>query len=268
MNRMVFAAGALALAATACGPRIQPLRPVMQNGEILPANEAVVAAARADGEAERAELAVERDAVTAAALASCAPAVCDAIARGELALGMTEAQVFAATRTTPAAWEIRGGPAGTTLTGRSGVRAPDDAVSEIAFVTLRNGRVRSVTYREPQGFRAVAEPVDATLAGRTAAQAASLLRQGDEYTVAGALDRALERYDQADILQPGSPETTLRIARTLDKQLRPVEAIIRYQMFLQQMELERIRARGEAAANFAEAIALAQQRIIVLERQR
>jgi hypothetical protein len=78
---------------------------------------------------------------------------------------------------------------------------------------------------------------------------------------------ALDRYDRADVIRPGDAETNLRIASTLDKQLRPLEAIMRYQLFIHQMELERIRARGEAAARIAEAIALAHQRIIVLERR-
>jgi hypothetical protein len=86
--------------------------------------------------------------------------------------------------------------------------------------------------------------------------------------MANRLDLALARYDQADILRPGHPETTLRIATTLDKQLRPVEALIRYRLFLHQLELEKIEAQGDAAAKLAEAIALAQQRIIVLEKSR
>ena len=100
-----------------------------------------------------------------------------------------------------------------------------------------------------------------------ACSAAELLRQGDEYTTAGRLDMALERYDQADILRPNHAETNLRIATVLDKSLRPVEAIMRYQMFIHQMELEKIRAEGEVAASIAEAIARAHERIIVLERR-
>lgn len=94
-----------------------------------------------------------------------------------------------------------------------------------------------------------------------------LLRQGDEYTAAGRLGLALQRYDQADILRPGDAQTNLRLAQVLDKQLRPLEAVLRYRTFLHQMELERIRAHGEVAANVAEAMALARERIIVLERR-
>lgn len=100
-----------------------------------------------------------------------------------------------------------------------------------------------------------------------AATAARLLREGDEYTAAGRLDLALKRYDQADVLRPNHPETNLRIAQVLDKQLRPVEAVLRYRMFIHQMELERIRAHGEVAAGIAEAIARARERVVVLERR-
>jgi hypothetical protein len=41
------------------------------------------------------------------AAATCEGAVCSAVRRGEVALGMTEAQVMAATRTAPAAWTVR-----------------------------------------------------------------------------------------------------------------------------------------------------------------
>jgi hypothetical protein len=140
-------------------------------------------------------------------------------------------------------------------------------VARIALVSLQGGRVASYTYQEPQGYRTVTSPADATLAGRSAAQAEALLRQGDDLVASGRLDLALERYDQADILRPDDPQTTLRIARTLDKSLRPLEASMRYQMFIHQMELEKIRAHGEVAANVAEAIALAHERIIVLERR-
>jgi tetratricopeptide (TPR) repeat protein len=258
----------LAVAVSACGPSIRPLERVADNGEVMrPQSEEIVARAHAEGEATRERIAAEQGAATAAALASCAPAVCEAVSRGELALGMTEAQVLAATRTTAQAWETRGGAGATVMAGRSGVAQPADAVGEIAWVSLKDGRVQSYTYREPQGLRTVATPADATFQGRAAAQADALLRQGDEYAVAGDLARALDRYDRADILRPEHPQTTLRIARTLDKQLRPVEALMRYQRFIHQMELEKIDARGDAAAKMAEAIAQARQRIIVLEKR-
>src|SRR5690606_24144476 len=98
-------------------------------------------------------------------------------------------------------------------------------------------------------------------------QADALVRLGDEYAAAGRLDLALQRYDQADVIRPGHAETNLRIASTLDKQLRPTEALMRYQMFLHQMELERVAVKGEVAANIAEAIARARERVIVLEQR-
>ena len=164
---------ALLLAVSACGPRIRPLQPVTDNGEIIRSEaDEVIGAARAEGELERARLAEAGQ--LAAPPAECADSWC---------------------------------------------------------------------------------------------MAEELLRQGDEYTAAGRLDLALERYDQADILRPGHAQTNLRIAQVLDKQLRPIEALMRYQSFVHQMELELIRAEGEVAANIAEAIARAHERIVVLERR-
>jgi hypothetical protein len=249
----------------ACAP---PLARVTTNGQILPTQaDEVVARARVEGEIARDQLAEQRAASTTAALATCAPEICTAISRGEVAIGMTEAQVLAATRTTPHAWDTRRNGRAMMMTGAHDGRGPRDAMAEIALVSFQNDVVASYTYREPQGFRTVASARDATFAGRSAAQADALLRQGDELTASGDLARALERYDQADILRPNHPETTLRIASTLDKQLRPIEAIMRYQLFIHQMELERIRAEGEVAASIAEAIARAHERIVVLERR-
>jgi tetratricopeptide (TPR) repeat protein len=180
---------------------------------------------------------------------------------------MNQDQVFAATRTSSEAWDIRPSGSIALMTTRLGSLSPRDAVGEIAYVGLQNGVVSSYTYREAQGFRTVSNQADATQAGRASAQAEALLVQGDEYAAAGRLDLALDRYDRADVIRPNHAETTLRIASTLDKSLRPVEAILRYQLFIHQMELEKIAARGDAAAKMAEAIALAQQRIIVLDRR-
>ncbi|MEX2582544.1 MAG: hypothetical protein WD766_04695 [Gemmatimonadota bacterium] len=249
----------------ACGPR---LLPVMQNGQVLSdPSAATVADARNIAEAERVRLAEQRALAGTAALETCTPAVCDAVARGELAIGMNEVQVLAATRTTADAWSTRDSGGVTLMTVRPGGIVPADAVGQIAFVSLQNGTVANYTYQEPQGFRMVASPADATLSGRAAAQADALLRQGDDFAVAGRLDLALERYDRADVIRSGDPETTLRIASTLDKQLRPIEAILRYQLFIHQMELEKIQARGEVAARIAEAIARARERVIILEQR-
>ena len=180
---------------------------------------------------------------------------------------MTEAEVLAATRTTPHAWDTRGSGGVMMMTSRPDGGAAKDRVAPIAFVSFRNGEVASYTYRESQGFRTVATPYDATFAGRAAARADALLEEGDGYAAAGSIDLALARYDQADVIRPGHAETTLRIASVLDKSLRPIEAIVRYQLFIHQLELEKINARGDAAAKIAEAIARAHERIIVLENR-
>ncbi|HEX5725296.1 MAG TPA: hypothetical protein VFX98_07505 [Longimicrobiaceae bacterium] len=270
MQRITLAAAAvLALGTAACGPRMQPLHPIQPNGAIVPSrSDEAVARAAAAGREERARLAEEQDEVAARALAGCSPAVCDALARGELAVGMTEAQVLAATRSSAAAWETRGGGAVTTLAARDPVHAPADAVAEVAYVTLENGRVRSYAYREPQGYRLVRSAEEAAPEAQARARARALLREGDDFALAGDFVRALDRYDRADVISPDDPETTLRIARALDKQLRPVEALVRWRLFLHQLEIEKIRAYGEVYAGMAAAIAEARSRIIVLERQR
>jgi tetratricopeptide (TPR) repeat protein len=266
MNTKQLLAVGLLLPVAACGPR---LRTVMTPGEIIPPrSEDVIVQARVEGDAERARLAAELDRATSEALLTCRPEVCAAISRGEVMLGMTEAQVLAATRTTREAWDARGTGSSLVLTSRADGRGPADAVGELALVQIQGGAVQSYTYREAQGLRTVASPVDATLAGRSAAQADALLLEGDRYAAAGDLARALDRYDRADVIRAGHPETTLRIAQALDKQLRPLEALMRYQLFLHQMELEKIAAHGDAYARMAEAIALAQQRIVVLDRRR
>jgi hypothetical protein len=258
----------LAVSAAACGPRIQPVRPIMDNGQVVQTqSEEAIARARIQGEMERERLEEQRAQAAVSAIATCTGALCDAVARGELALGMNEAQVLAVTRTTPAAWDIRGDTRGGMMTSRVQAGGPRDVVGEVVSVTMLDGQVRGYTYREPQGFRTVTTALDATAAGRAAAQADALLRQGDDYALAGDLARALDRYDRADILRPNHPETTLRIATTLDKSLRPIEAVLRYRLFIHQLELERIGAQGEAAARIAEAITRAQERIVVIERR-
>jgi tetratricopeptide (TPR) repeat protein len=268
MRAQILGAAALALLAAACGPKIEP-RPIMQNGGIIQErSDETVARARALGDAERARLASESAEATGAALAGCRPPACDAVLRGTLALGMTEAQALAATRTTGDAWDRRASERTVVLTATgTGARAPADAAGQLAMVVIHDGVVQSYTYREPQGLRVVVSPADATRAGRLAVQADALLDQGDDFALRGDFDGALNRYDRADLLRPNHPETTLRIATALDKQLRPVEALIRYRLFLHQLELERIGAYGDAYAKLADAIAQARQRVIILERQ-
>jgi len=269
MNRHSLAAAAAlaALGAAACAPRMQPVRAVQPNGAIVRSTQdRDIGRARAEAQGERARLAQEQDAVNAQALAACTPMLCNAIARGELAVGMTREQVMAATHSGPAAWEERGGGGISTLTPPDEGRAPHDVVGEVAFVTLEGGRVRGYAYREPQGVRLVSSAADASAAGTARARADALLREGDEMALAGDFTRALDRYDRADVVSPNDPAVTLRIARALDKQLRPYEAMIRYQLFLHQLEIERIRATGEAYAQYGAAVAEARSRILVLER--
>jgi tetratricopeptide (TPR) repeat protein len=256
-----------ALASGACAPRMRPVRAIQPNGAIVRSTQDDdVSRARAEGSSERARLATEQDQVMGSAMAACTPMLCNAVARGELAVGMTREQVLAATRSSAAAWDERGGGGITTLAPRDDASGPKDVVSQVAFVTLENGRVASYAYREPQGIRVVASAADATAGGQARARAEQLLREGDEFALAGDFDRALNYYDRADIVQPDDPATTLRIARALDKQLRPYEALIRYQLFLHQLEIERIHAYGDAYAQYGAAVAEARSRIIVLER--
>lgn len=257
---------ALAVVAAGCAPKRVHERPILDNGDRVRDVEASSLPAVQQAEAERAAQAERRDVTLAAAMADCEPAVCEAIAKGELAVGMNRYQVLAATRTADDAWTIRESGDAAVFVPRALSTAPHDAVAEVAMVQLRNGRVSAYSYREPQGLRLVSSPAQATTEGRAAALAEMLIRQGDELAAAGALDEALDRYDRASVIAPAGPELDYKIASVLDKQLRPIEALIRYQLFLHRLEIEKIHARGDAFAKLADAIARAQQRIIVLER--
>ena len=57
-------------------------------------------------------------------------------------------------------------------------------------------------------------------------------------------------------IDPEAGEVQYKAARLLDLQLRPQEALMRYQRFLLSMDIERIRAQGDANAKMAEAIAI------------
>jgi tetratricopeptide (TPR) repeat protein len=255
------------LALAACSPARVHERPVLQTGDRVPSADAAVEAARQDVGRTGRDAAAERDALMATALATCAPDVCAAITRGEVALGMTGAQVLAATRTTDAAWLARDAGDATVMVPAMRAMPPRDVVGELGMVQLRNGRVLAYSYNEAQGVRLVQSPADATTAGRASAMAEMLLREGDDYVARGEFDMALNRYDRAHVLRPDDPLIEYRIATTLDKQLRPIEALIRYRLFLHRLELERIRATGEAYGYMASAIAHARERVIVLERQ-
>jgi hypothetical protein len=240
--------------------------PVLANGDrVRPVSGEEVADRAGTVDAQEA-MQQERDENTASALASCVPDICAAIARGELALGMSVGQVLAATGTSRDGWVIRTAGESTVMTPASSMQTTSDNVGEIAMIQLSGRGVHAYSYRESTGVRLVESPADASVDGRARARADALVAQGDELVAAGDLEGALARYDQADILTP-DPTVDYRIATVLDKSLRPIEARIRYELFLHQLELERIDAQGRAAAHFADAIAHAQQRLIVLERQ-
>lgn len=255
-------AGAAALAA--CAPKRIHEQPVLETGQRVPPAEAAAPAATERQAQEQAR----RDAIAAEAAARCAPAICGAIARGEVALGMSRIEVLAATRTTETAWAARDAGNAAILVPAFVTSPPHDALGELAMVQLMDGKVARYSYREAQGMRVVATPSDTGTAGRASARAEMLLREGDDLTARGDLKGALDRYDRAQVLRADDPLIDYRIATVLDKALRPIEALVRYQLFLHQMELENIEAAGAANARLAEAIAQARQRVIILEKQK
>ena len=206
-----------------------------------------------------------RDSIAAVAFASCAPTVCAALGRGEVALGMTEAQVLAATRSTELAWTVRRSGGVAVLAPREAESAPRDAVAPLALVQLANGMVASVTYREPQGLRTVSSSLD--VSGANLARAAALTKEGDAMAAAGDFTAALERYDRASVVSQADAELQYKMATALEKLLRPREAELRYRLFLHQLEIEKIEAYGNANAKLAEAIAQARERIVVLDKR-
>jgi hypothetical protein len=258
---------ALAASAVACSPRRIHEPPILRTGDRVQSADATVAQVAAMNEQERRAVQARRDSLAAEALSRCAPAVCAAIARGEVVLGMDEVQVLAATRTTENAWAIRRAGGASVLVPVALEQAPRDAVGQLAMVQLRDGGVVSYSYREAQGVRLVSSPADATTAGRARALADMLIREGDDLAARGDLNGALDRYDRADVLLPGDALLEYRIAGVLDKQLRPIEALMRYQLFLHRLELEKIEAVGDAHAKLADAIAHARERVVILERR-
>ncbi|HEX2780420.1 MAG TPA: hypothetical protein VHM30_13030 [Gemmatimonadaceae bacterium] len=260
----------LALAAVAAACTQQHVNPepvtVLRNGERVPDASAAVAQARDRVAADQASAAYSRDSIMAAAMTGCAPDVCAAVTRGEVTLGMNETQLMAATRTTPAAWSIRRAADAAIYTSARMEQTPRDMVAPVALVQIQRGEVASIAYAEPNGVRTIAKASDATADARAKATADALVREGDAAVAAGQLDVALAHYDRASVLAPKDASIEYKIATLLDKQLRPIEAIVRYQRFLHQMELERIQAVGDAYAKQAEAIAHAKERIIVLEK--
>jgi hypothetical protein len=265
-TRWLLLAPAAALLTGCATSRVREA-PVMVNGERLKNTDSLVAAVAARGDVDRARLEARRDSLNQVAMSTCNGATCAALARGEVVLGMNTAQVMVATKTTPEAWSLRPAGPATIMTPRSLARAPRDGTGELAMVQLQNGGVSTYAYRERQGLRVVAIAEDTTTAARNKVLGDRLEREGDDFLSAGSRDQALDRFDRALLLKPSDPGLEYKVAALLDLQLRPVEALMRYQRFLQQLELERIDARGEANAKLTEAVVRAQQRIIVLRRE-
>jgi len=249
------------------GPRVVQERPVLMTGDRVAMADEAIADARAREAVARLDRQAVHDSLTAAAVAICAPAICDAIGRGEVALGMTRAQVMAATRSAPEAWSVRRTGSSTVMTPASLDAMPVDAQGTVALVQFDGDQVASVARRDRTGLRVESRADDTTRASRTVALANALVREGDDFVAAGDRALALERYDRALVLAPDDAMLNYKVGQLLDQQLRPVEALMRYQKFLLSLELQRIDAVGTQNAKLAEAIALAQQRIIVLDRR-
>lgn len=263
----VAAALALATLAAGCSPKRVHEEPVVEQGDRVSVESEEQREHGSRARESREALQARREAIRSEALAGCEEEACDAILEGEVALGLTETGVLAATGTTEEAWSIRRARGSVVMTPASLAHPPEDAVSELAMVQLRDGRVARYAYREASGVRLVDSEEDATAEGRARALAQDLLEEGDELAARGRLDAALDRYDRASVLADDMPILDYRIARVLDKQLRPIQALVQYRLFLHRLELERIEARGEAAARLADAITQARQRIIVLEKR-
>jgi hypothetical protein len=256
-----------ALIVSGCAPkRIDELPiTIMHNGDRVAEPTAAVNAAAARASVAQAEGRERRDSIAAVAYTGCAPDVCAALGRGEIALGMNESQVLAATRTTGDAWTMRRSGGVVVLAPRDAGTAPRDAVAPVALVQVADGRVASVTYSEPQGLRTVTSASGVSNANRARAEA--LVKEGDALAAAGDFTGALERYDRASVVDRADPMLEYKMATSLDKLLRPREAELRYTLFLHRLELEKIEAVGDANAKLAEAIVQARQRLIVLEKQ-
>ncbi|MEO8562166.1 MAG: hypothetical protein ABI601_08840 [bacterium] len=255
-----------ALAAACANPKRVNEDPitVMRNGDRIEAPLRTLDVATTQALEARIEGRDKRDSIATVALAGCAPAVCAALGRGEIALGMTEAQVLAATRTTDLAWTTRRSGSVSVLAPRDLDAGPRDAVAPVMLVQLAGDRVASLTYREPQGLRTVSSATDADDANRV--RAVALTREGDALAAAGDFTSALDRYDRASVVNRADAELQYKMATSLDKLLRPIEAELRFRLFLNQLEIQKIDAIGNANAKLAAAMVQARERLIVLER--
>jgi hypothetical protein len=264
--RRVIAFSVIAVA-TACAPYPQRIvQPVAlpNNAQVAQVDPTAAGSAQ---QMDYARIRLSADSVFAIATRTCAPGVCDAIGRGEITLGMTADQVMAAAKTGPQAWVVRRFDGFGTMVPASPNASPSDRVGQVMVVQFSGGTSAVVSRRGPQGIMVVSNPQDETSQARARAQAEALVREGDDLVASNDMNGALNRYDRASVLDPDQPEIEYKAARLLDLQLRPQEALMRYQRFLLSMELERIKAQGQANAALAEAMVLAQQRIVVLQGQ-
>ncbi len=257
----------LLLLASACAPYPQRVRqPVtLPNNATVEAAEGANAAAAVGAEHEM--LRAAADSVYTLAVSNCAPAHCEGIARGEIMIGMDRNAIMAAARSAPQAWVLRTAGDYGTMVPRTPSVSPYDRSGEVMMIQMERGGASVISRRGPQGIMVVSRPQDGSAQAMARQQAEALVREGDDLVAANDLAGALNRYDRASVLDPQQPEIEYKAARLLDLQLRPQEALMRYQRFLLSMDIERIKAQGDAAAKMAEAIALAQQRIVILERQ-
>src|SRR5688500_9017943 len=156
MTNRLMVLGLMAVAA--CSPKRIDERPIMVMGQVVPTTDEMVAVTAVESEGTRRATEMRRDSIAIAAVSGCTPAVCDALGRGEVALGMNEAQVMAATRTTDASWTVRRSTASAVLVPRYSDELPRDMIGSVAMVQLRNGAVASYTYRDARGLRVVNSP--------------------------------------------------------------------------------------------------------------
>ena len=260
----IFISALVASCATPKRVDEQPIA-VMRNGDRVEGPTRTMDAATTRAIESRIAGRERRDSLTAVAFANCTPTVCASLGRGELTLGMTEAQVLAATRSSDISWVARRSGGVLVLSPRDAEDSPADAIAPVALVQLAGGTVASITYREPQGLRTVSSIENANDANRV--RAAALVKEGDALAAAGDFTSALDRYDRASVVTNADAEIQYKMASSLDKLLRPIEADIRYKLFLNQLEIQKIDAVGNANARLADAIVHARERIVVLEKR-
>jgi len=182
-SHRVLALAILVVAATLAGcngPRVVQEAPVLMTGDRVPMADDVIVDAQAREVAARAVRQSEHDAVTARAIAGCTPAICDAIGRGEVALGMTSAQVMAATRSAPDAWSVRRTANSVVMTPASLDALPTDAQGQLAIVQFDGDVVSSVSRRDRTGLRVESRAADTTRTARAAAVTNAIVREGDD----------------------------------------------------------------------------------------